>query len=533
MNCTPERQTSGQAIPVRWVAPHNFTQHVPQGVDFRVMLTFFEFYETLLGFVLYKLYGDLGVRYPLPTVAAAAGNGGDGGGVVDSVATLHPTLGGRATTVLAANLSALQRALDQASRGNSAAEAVKDALQSEDAAAAVEVEVSKEDKKAAKASKKKQKQLMKSIDEALKGVEQDGDASDEGSDGDEDNDNENDEGDEAPIAAPLREALDAIDDSEVRSEENAHGIITDPDAQKRHALFRGLTFFLSREVPRGYLELIVLSYGGKVGWEGKDSPVAAEDGSVTHHVVDRPQLLASYAKLPKSREYIQPQWILDCANFNFILPIQRYGVGAALPPHLSPWVDDGEEGYVPKYKEEVERMKNGEVLEAGNDAGEDASEGDGSTSEDEGLPSSKSHVLRKDDEAEGGGDEDDSDVDNSEEEEEDHDDEEAGRKALKKKETEVRKIRMRNSALHNFIALRTTTNQNLQRTIPTNRTRRPPASLRPSCLRRPPASTAECSTASPRNRREWTTCTRSDGRSSLRGRSRRRGRRCRSSRWSV
>merc|ERR1711957_495662 len=66
---------------------------------------------------------------------------------------------------------------------------------------------------------------------------------------------------------------------------------------------------------------------------------------------------------PTSREYVQPQWILDSANFNFCLPIKKYSVGSELPPHLSPWVDDGEEGYVPKYKEEVERLRNGELLE--------------------------------------------------------------------------------------------------------------------------------------------------------------------------
>jgi pescadillo protein len=67
--------------------------------------------------------------------------------------------------------------------------------------------------------------------------------------------------------------------------------------------------------------------------------------------------------LPKSREFVQPQWILDCANFQFLLPIAKYGVGATLPPHLSPWVDDEEEGYKPAYAEEVERLKNGEIVE--------------------------------------------------------------------------------------------------------------------------------------------------------------------------
>ena len=398
------------------------------------MLTFFEFYETLLSFVLYKLYGELGVRYPLPTAVATpsitASSSSDN--MVVSSTTLHPTLGGKATSVLAANLNSLQMALKEVSKGNSAADAVKDALQNE----GDDGDNKKTSSSSSKASKKKQRQLMQSIDEALKGVKDDDDESDNGSD----NEEMKDEEDQMPIAAPLREALDAIDDSAINDENNTM-IITDPQAQKRHQLFANLTFYLSREVPRGYLELIILSYGGSVGWEGQDSPIRMDDASITHHIVDRPKLLPNYAKLPKSREYIQPQWILDCANFNFILPIQKYSVGSALPPHLSPWVNDAEEGYVPKYKEEVERLKNGEVLDASDD--EDAmnenkadkesdkvAESSSSSSEDE----DETPTLEKenDDAKEGDESESSEDEDDNEEEEE--------RKALKKKVTEVSTI---------------------------------------------------------------------------------------------
>ena len=37
---------------------------LPTDVDYRVMLTFLEFYQTLLQFVNFKLYSTLGVRYP-------------------------------------------------------------------------------------------------------------------------------------------------------------------------------------------------------------------------------------------------------------------------------------------------------------------------------------------------------------------------------------------------------------------------------------------------------------------------------------
>ncbi|KAG8895047.1 mRNA-binding ribosome synthesis protein nop7, partial [Tulasnella sp. 403] len=52
--------------PVTWIVPYQFTQDIPMDVDFRVMRTFLEFYKTLLGFVFYKLYTDVGLVYPPP-----------------------------------------------------------------------------------------------------------------------------------------------------------------------------------------------------------------------------------------------------------------------------------------------------------------------------------------------------------------------------------------------------------------------------------------------------------------------------------
>lgn len=49
---------------VRWLVPYKFPENIPSDVDFRIMLTFLEFYSTLLHFVLYKLYTDAGLVYP-------------------------------------------------------------------------------------------------------------------------------------------------------------------------------------------------------------------------------------------------------------------------------------------------------------------------------------------------------------------------------------------------------------------------------------------------------------------------------------
>ncbi|KAH9064154.1 Pescadillo N-terminus-domain-containing protein [Lactarius vividus] len=52
--------------PVTWLIPYQFTQNIPSDVDVRVMLTFLELYQTLLGFVFFKLYTDIGLKYPPP-----------------------------------------------------------------------------------------------------------------------------------------------------------------------------------------------------------------------------------------------------------------------------------------------------------------------------------------------------------------------------------------------------------------------------------------------------------------------------------
>ena len=57
-----QAEVQGQAI--TFLVPHRYHQTLPRDVDYRVLGTFLEFYETLLGFVLYKLYHDEGLYYP-------------------------------------------------------------------------------------------------------------------------------------------------------------------------------------------------------------------------------------------------------------------------------------------------------------------------------------------------------------------------------------------------------------------------------------------------------------------------------------
>ncbi|KAG8596602.1 hypothetical protein GDO81_001983 [Engystomops pustulosus] len=49
---------------VTWITPYAFSHDHPTDVDYRVMVTFTEFYTTLLGFVNFRLYQTLNLQYP-------------------------------------------------------------------------------------------------------------------------------------------------------------------------------------------------------------------------------------------------------------------------------------------------------------------------------------------------------------------------------------------------------------------------------------------------------------------------------------
>lgn len=228
-----QAEIRGQKI--TWIMPHKFPQNLPADVDFRVMLTFLDFYESLLKFVNFKLYHDAGLAYP-PAINSNLDRKGLG---------LHSMINKRIAEV--------------------------DELEAQE------------------------------NDELYKDSK-----------------------------------IFASQDVEFRKQ-SAHTL-----------LFQGLKFFLSRETPQEVLELLVLSLGGEIVMEDPETPDLVNDSSITHQIIDR--------KFPASRriagrEYIQPQWVFDCMNVSSLLPIAPYEAGASLPPHLSPFVDDESEGYVPKQRE--------------------------------------------------------------------------------------------------------------------------------------------------------------------------------------
>eukprot|EP01147_Barroeca_monosierra_P006728 gene6728-361_t len=112
-------------------------------------------------------------------------------------------------------------------------------------------------------------------------------------------------------------------------------------------LFEGCFFFLSREVPKEALEFVIRCFGGEVSWESVGGvgagPYSADDARITHHIVDRPKIDVLF----DSRRYIQPQWVFDCVNAQQLLPTVEYHPGCVLPAHLSPFVEETEDSYIP------------------------------------------------------------------------------------------------------------------------------------------------------------------------------------------
>jgi hypothetical protein len=66
------------------------------------------------------------------------------------------------------------------------------------------------------------------------------------------------------------------------------GATEDEEEGECRGLFRGLRFFLGREVPREQLLLVLRAFGAEVGWEGAASPFSEQDDSITHQVPARP-----------------------------------------------------------------------------------------------------------------------------------------------------------------------------------------------------------------------------------------------------
>ncbi|EMD41790.1 hypothetical protein CERSUDRAFT_110353 [Gelatoporia subvermispora B] len=271
---------------VTWLVPYQFTQHVPTDVDVRVMLTFLELYQTLLGFVFFKLYTDASLVYPPPLDAKKDETGaGVGAFSLQEAKTAQNTTAQKAKTV---------------------------------------------DVDGKRVSSKDVRQTIKTI-------------ASEAVDGDVDmlavDSMPVDEDDEEFVAQPSKSNPEETSDLATLKSLSA---LSQSGSSK---LFAPYTFWLSRETSRPVFEFIVRSFGGRIGWpatSGSGSPFDETDETITHVIIDRPLVerpneTEEESERRRRRKHVQPQWVVDCINAGKILLEEPYLQGNTLPPHLSPF----------------------------------------------------------------------------------------------------------------------------------------------------------------------------------------------------
>jgi len=180
------------------------------------------------------------------------------------------------------------------------------------------------------------------------------------------------------------ENMDNMDSIAVADEEKMKEAVHEREMKEKQSnLFKGLKFYLGREIPREPLVFMIRAVGGEVSWDssvgvGASFPVA--DPSITHQVMDREA--SSVGEMVLGRFYIQPQWIFDSINRREKCREKDYALGETLPAHLSPFVSDRERrvgDYVPPEQKALEEnIEEGEEEEESNDE----KEGDDSGNED-------------------------------------------------------------------------------------------------------------------------------------------------------
>ncbi|CAG8979399.1 hypothetical protein HYALB_00010490 [Hymenoscyphus albidus] len=288
-------QATIQGQDILWLVPYRFNQRVTGDVDFRIMGTFVEFYQTLLGFVNFRLYTSVGLVYPPKFDAIKDDQGAELG----------------AFSLEGNSVGAIQQP-KQITNGKNAAP-----------------------------NPRLQAEIDKLISQLNNGEKEDKDMTN------------------APTGEDEEEATETMDKFEPAAPGGDILPQPSYSATDPSTLFSNFTFFLSRETPRQPIEFILRAFGCKrIGWDavlGEGAYTHNElDPSITHQVVDRPpiqvdpdteeagdnqtaQKLQRGARVP-GRIYIQPQWIWDCVNDEELKRPDLFAPGAQLPPHLSPFV---------------------------------------------------------------------------------------------------------------------------------------------------------------------------------------------------
>ncbi|KAL2823657.1 hypothetical protein BDW59DRAFT_148441 [Aspergillus cavernicola] len=300
-------QATIQGQDIMWLIPYRFVQRVNGDVDYRIMATFVEFYTTLLGFVNFRLYSSIGLRYPPKFDTRSDENGAE----LAAFTLEGRSVGEPTKTIEAGNKSSNNTANQEVSRD-----------------------------------------VQAKVDKVIKNANLDQATGEQ-------------------VTETTEEATDAIDKFEPTAPEADTLPQPDLSGDQAGSLFAPFTFYVSREAPKAPLEFILRAFGCKrIGWDtvlGDGAFTHNEaDPRITHQIVDRPSLPeSSLPAIPAATEdsaaqkvrpgtripgrtYIQPQWIWDCINEGKLLRSDLYAPGATLPPHLSPWVRAKKGGYDPR-----------------------------------------------------------------------------------------------------------------------------------------------------------------------------------------
>lgn len=335
-------QANIQGEDILWLVPYKFNQRVVGDVDFRIMGTFIEFYMTLLGFINFRLYTSVGLKYPPKFDQTKDDEAGELGAF---------KLEGNLVT--------------------GSDEAPKQLTNDEE-------EAGPDPKTQAEVNK-----LIRQMRET-----------------DVDGDRVETEADQDAATDAIDKFEPAAPGGDVLPQPNHSG--NEPESLFANCTFY-LSRETPRQPLEFILRSFGCK---RVGWDatlGEGAYTTDErNPAITHQIVDRPviqattqeegnaednqtsQKLAPNQRMP-GRVYVQPQWVWDSINEGEMQRPDLYAPGAQLPPHLSPFVQNTQGAYDPTIPLE-EQQTEGEALE---DSEEEVEEEEAEADEDDDLAMKK------------------------------------------------------------------------------------------------------------------------------------------------
>ncbi|ODV90615.1 hypothetical protein CANCADRAFT_37612, partial [Tortispora caseinolytica NRRL Y-17796] len=279
-------EIKGQEI--TWVVPFKFTPNVPTDVDFRIMLTFLEFYTTLIRFVLFKLYTEAGYVYPpRADPEKIKGIGGLSAFLLESVNA--KSFDSRPLAIKQGTVSATD-----------VNEAIKDAANAEEEA----------DGEADNGSDEIANEQQLDAFVPIENGAETGDV----------------------LAQPVD-----TDSTQFKNLFSGFTFFIGREVPVELAEFVIVSFGGRVISESAYDDALAKILESDATESYALKSLLPEGVTITHQIVDRPVIRSKVA----GRVYIQPQWIFDSVNKGELLPVIDYAPGAELPPHLSPWGDSG------------------------------------------------------------------------------------------------------------------------------------------------------------------------------------------------